>query len=339
MNNKILFFLPSGSINDATAYYIKVLEDAFKGAGYQVVKSSKIKALRVYSRILTIEAKWFFFTKLLNPSAVVFNWFQGVVAEEAYMVSKSIYRKKMWNFFEKFTLKFSTLNIYVSAEMKQYFEKLHHVGSDNFFIMPCFNKEIRLDLIRDLKKYSKPTFVYAGSLAKWQCVDETLELYSLIEKNIRNTKLTLLTKDKEHALKLIEKYEIKNFDIKYVVLDDLEVELSKYKYGFLLRNDHVVNNVATPTKMNSYLSVGVIPIYSDVISDFKLHLSQCESFLVHNLDSSKDCIIDNIHRIESLTNIGSLVEQDVSSVFQVYYNRDKYYLELLRLLTTIKEQL
>lgn len=39
-------------------------------------------------------------------------------------------------------------------------------------------------------------------------------------------------------------------------------------YGFILRKDSIVNRVATPTKLSSYMSVGVIPIFSVVLDDF-----------------------------------------------------------------------
>lgn len=44
--------------------------------------------------------------------------------------------------------------------------------------------------------------------------------------------------------------------------------LRDVKFGFVLRDDIAVNNVATPTKLSSYLSAGVIPIYSSALKDF-----------------------------------------------------------------------
>ena len=71
------------------------------------------------------------------------------------------------------------------------------------------------------------------------------------------------------ANNLIEEHNIKTAYVKYVDLRDLNNELLKYKYGFLLRRDNLVNNVATPTKMNSYLACGLIPIFTDAITDYK----------------------------------------------------------------------
>lgn len=44
--------------------------------------------------------------------------------------------------------------------------------------------------------------------------------------------------------------------------------LADVKFGFVLRNDVPVNRVATPTKLSSYLSAGVIPVFSKYLKDF-----------------------------------------------------------------------
>lgn len=322
MNNKILFLLPSGSLNDATEYYIDILETSFLKANYIVERSSILKVARSYRYILTIEAKWFFLAKVFNPKAIIINWFQGVVAEEAYMATNSIFRKKLWHFFESFTLRYSKLNIYVSERMRQYFEENYTISNVNYFIMPCFNKKLNLSLINK-KKYETPSFVYAGSLAKWQCVEKTLELYSKVEKELDNATVTLLTKEKNYALELIKKYNIKNYDIKYVELRDLDVELSKYKYGFLLRENHIVNNVATPTKMNTYLSAGVIPIYSNVICDFNKNFKNYSDFIELKYEDTIEDWLDEIIFFEKNNKLTNFFK-DSCMIFEEYYN-EKFY--------------
>ena len=115
--------------------------------------------------------------------------------------------------------------------------------------------------------------MYAGSLSAWQNIDETLKIFKQIENIIPEATLTLLTEEKIKAQALIKQYDIQNAMVRYVSLNNLNEELLKHKYGFLLRKDIKVNNVSTPTKMNSYLSSGVIPIYSDAIKDFSKHIN------------------------------------------------------------------
>lgn len=329
MSKKILFLLSKDSLNDATEYYIDILKDSFIQSGFVVDISHRVKDAREYMYILTIEAKWFFFAKLANRHAKIMNWFQGVVAEEAFMTTNSMLRKGLWHFFEAFTLYFSEMNIYVSESMKRYFEKKYKISSKSFFIMPCFNKELNIGLV-DESKYNIPSFVYAGSMAKWQCVEEMICLYSEIEKEIPNSSLIILTKEIDMAEKLINQYGLKNYQIKYVGLEKLDEELRKYKYGFLLRDNHVVNNVATPTKMNSYLAARIIPIYTDVIDDFCVSFDHAKKFVrLKDIERKNWC--EQIVNYEKNFNCMVLAEyqKSVEDIFLSYYSKD-FYIKKLR---------
>lgn len=51
--------------------------------------------------------------------------------------------------------------------------------------------------------------------------------------------------------------------------DELKKEYEKAQYGFTLRDDIIVNEVACPTKLIDYVKYGIIPILkSDKIGDF-----------------------------------------------------------------------
>ncbi|ENU91205.1 hypothetical protein F971_03343 [Acinetobacter vivianii] len=329
MKKEIVFFLPEGSINDATEYYLNILCLGLKDSDFNVVYCSTLKGVHAPDYILTIEAKQFFLAKIKFPKAKIINWFQGVVAEEAYMLTKSIARKYVWHFYEWFTLKFSFFNIVVSKKMLEYFEKKYKVSiGKNSFIMPCFNKKYDKG-IWSRKKISDATFVYAGSLAAWQCVDKMLKIYSHIEKNLENTKITLLTKDCDKAVELINQYDLKNYDVRYVPLAELENELIQYKYGFLIREDHIVNQVATPTKMNSYLAAGIIPIYSNVVDDFNKNLSNYTTLVRHENQIPESFVTDQILSIERIgeDDFSLKFKKDLDEIFKNYYNEEVYLTE------------
>lgn len=324
MSKKILFLLSKDSLNDATEYYIDILRDSFMQSGFIIDISHRVKDARQYTYILTIEAKWFFFAKLANRHAKIINWFQGVVAEEAFLTTKSLLRKNLWHFFEAFTLYFSEMNIYVSESMKRYFEKKYKISSKRYFIMPCFNKELNMCLV-DESKYKTPSFVYAGSMAKWQCVEETIYLYSKIEREIPNASLTILTREGDIAADLMKQYNIKNYMIKYVNLEQLDEELGKYKYGFLLRDNHIVNSVATPTKMSSYLAVGIIPIYTDTIDDFCMQFNHVRGFIKLK-STEKENWCNQIVQFEKHFNNAVLEEfkKSIRNIFLYYYSKSFY---------------
>ena len=51
--------------------------------------------------------------------------------------------------------------------------------------------------------------------------------------------------------------------------DELKKEYEKAQYGFTLRDNIIVNEVACPTKLIDYVKYGIIPILkSDKIGDF-----------------------------------------------------------------------
>lgn len=323
-SNKVLFFLPEETLNEATEYYVDIIKEAISKSGCEVVQSSQFKDTKHFKTVLVMSAKWCFLVKATNPKAKVITWFQGLGGEEALLSRGSKRDKAIWTLLEGFAMKFSWLNIYVSERMRQYYTSRFKTSDENYFIMPCFNKELNEEAFHYPDKYTTPTFVYAGGLDKWQCIEQTLELYSLIEKSIPDASITLLTKQKEQANELLEKHNIKNGRVDFVSLDRLDSELQKYKYGFIIREDHIVNNVSTPTKMNSYLANGLIPIYTNVVDSFNIYLNN-KYFI--NLSYDEDftswakVIIDNESNndLDKTDYIESLEE-----LFSDYYSKDFY---------------
>ncbi|HEN9524451.1 TPA: hypothetical protein U9I82_002881 [Acinetobacter baumannii] len=337
-NKEILFFLPAKTINEATIYYVDMLKEAFIEAGYKVFDTESLSDLKNYNNIFVMSAKWCFIVKLMHPRARIVTWFQGLGGEEALMTRNSIIRKRLWNCVELFAMKYSWLNIYVSMRMRKYYCDTYKIIDKNFFIIPCFNKQFNFDSLSVVSKYNNPTFVYAGGLDKWQCIEETLKLFSLIEKDLPNANLTILTKDIDKAKELVNKFLIKNFKVDFVPLKNLDEELKKYKYGFIIRDDHIVNNVSTPTKMNSYLANGIIPIYTNVIDDFNqnLNLKNCGLILDVNdrLDAWKKDII-NFENVSKNSEFKIRVESEIEEIFGKYYNRESYINELQKYLKKI----
>ena len=325
MTNKIIFFLPKKTMNEATVYYVDILKQGFIKAGYRVEETENLSDLKNFNRIFVMSAKWCFIVKLFNPKAKIVTWFQGLGAEEALMTRNSLVRKRLWNCVEFFALKFSWINIYVSERMHNYYQDTYRVKDKNFFIMPCFNKKLNEDAFNLVDKYDKPSFVYAGGLDKWQCIEETLDIFCQIEKSIPAASLTLLTKDKIKAEELIKRYNIKNYKISFVGLNELDAELMKYKYGFLIRQDHIVNNVSTPTKMNSYLANGVIPIYTNAIDDFNWKLSGLKFCIQLNCDDSIKQWSQEIITYERFSSIDSIdFKREMEFIFEKYYSRNFY---------------
>ena len=100
----------------------------------------------------------------------------------------------------------------VSNTMLKHYSKKYHYNALSF-IMPCFNTPLNKYAFKD--KYSKPSFVYAGNLAGWQCFEETVSLFSQIKQLVPSATFTVYTQDKEEAGAILDKYGVER-DIRYV---------------------------------------------------------------------------------------------------------------------------
>lgn len=266
-----------------------------------------------------------------NPSEIVnlrlhgykklILWIQGVAPEESFMNNQSKSSKIFLELIEQLALKYSKFTFMVSSAMKHHYEKKYHFDfKDNYFIMPCFNTTIDSSSFTYPNKYSSNIFTYVGSTAAWQCFRETVELYKLVENQLPNSMLKLYTGDQDLAENVCKEYDVRNYSINFVSPQQLTEELKACKFGFVIREDNIVNNVSTPTKLSSYMASGVIPIVTSAIKDFA-ELTQGMSAV---------CMLDNFHDVTSVVQKTSeitspeLVKQEYVDFFNKVYNKQKY---------------
>lgn len=195
-------------------------------------------------------------------------WQQGATADESFMRNHSKIRYWILNKIDTFAMKKAKFILFVSEYMRKHYEKLSGVSlSGKSYTMPCFNEEYD-ESVYKYKDYSKKVFTYVGSLDLWQCFDKTATLYKQIEERVPNTLFKVLTFSVDEAKRILKEKGVKNYAVACVPKEKVKQELLETTYGFILREDNMVNRVATPTKFSSYLAAGVIPIFSDCLRDF-----------------------------------------------------------------------
>ena len=327
------FLLFKNDQNDATSYYISIIISALEisGKNYKVIHSTN--EIEKDDIVITIQAKAFFYVWLKNRKQRIINWFQGIAPEETLLDGKGLYkylRALGWTFFEYLALKKAYKIFFVSNSMFLHYKNKYGYNKNNHYIMPCFNQELNETAFNNTK-YNSPSFVYAGSLSKWQCFDQTLEIFKTIQNTMPNSTLAVLTNEIEKAKTLIDKYKIKNTDIKYIPYQLLNKELAKYKYGFLIRENIPINKVATPTKMNSYMANGIIPIFSDIIGDFKEEFKEFKYLIRY--ENNSNTYIQQIVNIENQNNIGNHIYSEYKQLFKNYFSKEHYKLEILEFLS------
>ena len=263
-----------------------------------------------------------FFRVYMKGYKKIIYWMQGIESEESYLKHNRKVRVFILDKFTKFALKRSTAVFYVSKAMKDYENNKFHIDTnEKSFIMPCFNTYIDIKTIETERKYEKNIFAYVGSLSKWQCFDKTLDFYKKIYSLIPGCELKIFTGDKERAVKLLEEKKIKNYHVDFVKSKELTKNLSDVKFGFVLRDNISVNNVATPTKLSSYMAAGVIPIYSDCLLDFN-EIAKNIKFVIP-IDEKQN-ITDKLKKLCKEEIDVNELKTEYLKLFDTYYNPDYY---------------
>lgn len=307
---------------EATKYYLDILEYSALEANQQVEQVDSVDCIQndknddIYLVTTLIDA----LKVLIKGKKRLFIWFQGVFAEESYMKYKSKFRKFVLDLIERYVLKKAEFIFFVSDEMKRYYSQKFTIDlDDKCYVMPCFNANINKEAFMVKGKYENNIFCYAGSLSVWQGFDKILKIYKEVEGlELPDTKLLILTSQKDEAYKLVEQTGIKNYIIDYVPLDQISEALGPAKFGFILREDVIVNRVATPTKISTYMANGLIPIFSECLADFNEVSKNMNYIIPYNndtfLDTIKDFAYMNIEPDE--------IYNDYLKVFQKYYNKE-----------------
>jgi Glycosyl transferases group 1 len=180
-------------------------------------------------------------------------------------------------------------------------------------------------------KYERPSFVYAGSMHKWQCFALTLEVYRLVKMRCPKANLTVLTAQQEEARRIIESAQVRDVSIDFVRLEQLQEYLKRFKYGFVLRERHVVNTVATPTKVSSYMAAGVIPVMTDAVADYVEALGTVRPMII-SPHYDPEAVAEQILALERQAIDPDGVKASYVKAFADYFDHSRYGPELARFL-------
>ena len=329
--------LQVGDKNDATSFYLYIIKEAIELSPNDVAYITSLNDISKGDDVIGITPKAYWGIRKLKKANLIIHWFQGVTPEEVDFYEIPWLKRKLsqirYSILERMILKYSDFNFFVSNTMLLHYRKKYGYSKNNYYIMPCFNQPLLEKAFYD-EKYSRPSFVYTGNLAKWQCFEPMVALFKQIKDNLPEATLTIYTKETDKAQVILNKYGVKA-DIKYVPYQQLSEEIKQYKYGFILREDNVVNNVATPTKMNSYLASGIIPIYTDVVGAYKEHLSGLKYAVPVDTNNKG---IERIYELEKQSIQSIDVLNEYKLVFDSYYNREQYVAEIAEVISKMKSR-
>lgn len=319
-------------MRNVTEYYYKIILSALAENNYKVVQLESTSTQNIkqitsgdYVLVTTLQT----FRKLFYKGIRNFiYWFQGISPEEYRMMRpgiKGLVGYYHLSFLEKKAIKTVKYKIGVSKYLFEHYEKKYGVSVpiESVFIMPCFNSDFSTDSFKTPDKYTNNVFTYAGGLQAWQGFEDILKIYKCIEEKYKNVSLRIYCKEKELAKTIIDSYDIHHYTLDCVPQSEMENVLRQCKFGFIIREDNVINNVATPTKLATYIGNGVIPIFTPTIWAYK-DLAKRYKYLICD---TPDNIVDNLSDFMENIDIDALL-REYKRIFEEYYNREDYVLKL-----------
>ncbi len=190
----------------------------------------------------------------------------GVMIEEQQLARKPF---KAWFYsgIEKFAFDRSNLNVYVSEVMQSHFRSKYSFfkGDECIFATnaqpaTCNSQPATYNPKPTTHKPNDVIFIYSGNCQKWQNIDLMLDV--MLKLTNPNYKLLILSGQKKLFEKLIRQKNFPEGKIEVISVqpEELEPYYEMAHYGFILRDDILVNRVANPTKLAEYLQYGIIPI-------------------------------------------------------------------------------
>ncbi len=187
----------------------------------------------------------------------------GIVPEE-FCSNGQIWLSKLLSIVERIVVKRSAALVVVTDAMRRHFKKKYNLNEDmRTYIVPIVPIE---PLPARLSVRNPQLVIYAGGLQAWQRVDRMLDA---VERAWDRFQYLFLTGDPERLREELDRRHISNVEIDSVPRAKIFEHYSRASFGFILREDSLVNQVACPTKLAEYLWHGVIPIVEQPhIGDF-----------------------------------------------------------------------
>jgi hypothetical protein len=205
-------------------------------------------------------------------------WLQGLLSDESFMRNRSSVRRRVLRAIEATAVRCSTITIIPSEAMEHVLRSRYRLlRGSRFFTLPNLVSEKSTLMNRpwELWGYAgRPslTLGYMGSLAKWQCFDETCSLVSKLQIANAEAQFLVLCNDPEGAEAIIRSHRIRHYKVKSVTSDVVDRYMEAFDLGFMLRREHVVNKVSCPLKWLQYWRNGT-PIITtphvDIVKDAK----------------------------------------------------------------------
>jgi hypothetical protein len=205
----------------------------------------------------------------------------------------------------------------------------------NTTVIPCLADKKYFFFNHNLREVTRKKFsiqpdeivlIYSGSMALWQCIDETIELIKDHLRAGENHKTIILTPDIELFINYFPS-EIRHRIICLSVgLTEVNQYLNAADYAIFLRRKNLINKVASPVKFAEYCLAGLPIIMTDAVDqayDFAINIGNLVRFEFGKCIILKE-ITSNTQRL-----VISMKSEELLSREKLVYSFSEMYKSLL----------
>lgn len=163
-----------------------------------------------------------------------------------------------------------TAACFVSTELQKIMSQC--IGDKPCWIVPCVAAEDEFFVSEPLREKRRTelgiaadeaAYIYSGSLAGYQCFEETVGIFRRVHAGGRKAKLIVLTPEVDAARQMTGDLPRNSVICKPVPHAEVNGFLNAADFGMLLRAPTPVNRVAFPTKFAEYSLAGLKVIMKD----------------------------------------------------------------------------
>ena len=204
----------------------------------------------------------------------------GLLEEENHRGTRFYFRKKI----ERLNAHACGRRVAVSRKMLGFLDREYGRSHQRDVVLPClydsdgFSPSIdRAQARQRLGVGDRVVFLYLGIGAPWQCPAETVAFFKQIKRRLPSAYLWILTPDKEIFKPLLADIAPNDHRLEYCAHHELANRIQAADFGFLLRKQCLINQVASPVKFPEYLASGLPVVigpdvgdYSDLVREHRL---------------------------------------------------------------------